>query len=656
MLCVSIHNTLHIFIRGAMAKRFSFMVFAFMVALFGTIIFPYNTQTTNALSIKDSNIVYNSIDKLIEIEENKVLNITETITLTYKKSGINVGLSRHISRTNKVTRIVNGDKIAKTYVHTLKLESVTMNGEDEYSFVERDGDYYVINIGAAGDYKSAGQYVYEINYTYDLGEDFISSFDDFTFDLMDYDYLTSVENFSATIKLPKLASDILDNLTFRTNDFEGLGHEAVNLNVSSEIDENGTTKSVLRLNMQDIPAQTGLTIQLLLPHNFFDTNFVPHPLYYVTIAVSIVAVIGIILLLLSHKFHKKEIVTVEFYPPKNCSAIDVAKIYRGKAKPKDFTALILEWASKKLIKIELVDKKTVKLVKLQDFPKIENIPDELVKSKLNEHELFDAFFAGGDTFVAKKNKVIKNTKLAEASRKIYKQEDETKKNSFILRMAVSILAVLPILFQIIWYNAFVGGAFFYLIILIFPIIALLVLTYTPIPWWFKLIWCSFFGGLPLGMMISFMFIPYDFLYLSIITALILIVGFCLAPLVKVFTKFERSMQGKVIGFKNFLKVAELDKLNALVQDDPEYFYHILPYCYIFNLTDKMEEKFKALNVENPDYLNGNSTAIVAGCIGSVITHRIVGFSSSSSSSSFRGGGGRRGSSGGGAGGGGARGR
>lgn len=639
-----------------MAKRLCLVIFVFMIALFGTIIFPYNTQTTNALSIKDSNIVYNSIDKLIEVGEDKVLNITETIVLTYKNSGINVGLSRHISRLNKVTRIVNGDKISKTYVHTLKLESVTMNGEEEYSFVEREGDYYIINIGADGDYKSQGQYVYEIKYTYDLGEDFISSFDDFTFDLMDYDYLTSVENFSATIILPALEGDFLDNLSFRTNDFEGLGHEAVNLDVSSQIDENGFTKSVLKLSMRDIPAQTGLTIQLLLPNNFFDTNFVPHPLYYVTIAVSIVAVIGIILLLLSHKFHKKEIVTVEFYPPKNCSAIDVAKIYRGKVKPKDFTALILEWASKKLIKIELVDKKTVKLVKLQDFPMIENVSDELLNGKLNEKNLFEAFFANSDTFVAKKNVAIKNTKLAMASRKIYKQDESVTKKCLLLRLAVSVLAVLPIFFLIIWYEAFVGGAFLNFIILIFPIIALMVLTYTPIPWWFKILWCGLFGGAPLVIMIYSMLIPYDFLYLSIITATIFIAGFCIAPLVKVFTEFERSMQGKVIGFKNFLKVAELDKLNALVQDDPEYFYHILPYCYIFNLTDKMEEKFKALNVENPDYLNGNSTAIVAGCIGSVITHRIVGFSSSSSSSSFRGGGGRRGSSGGGAGGGGARGR
>ena len=636
-----------------MAKRLCLVIFVFMIALFSSIIFPFNT--VNALSIKDSNIVYNSIDKLIEVGEDKVLNITETIVLTYKNSGINVGLSRHISRLNKVTRIVNGDKISKTYVHTLKLESVSMNGEKEYSFVEREGDYYIINIGADGDYKSEGQYVYEIKYTYDLGEDFISSFDDFTFDLMDYDYLTSVENFSATIILPALEGDFLDNLSFRTNDFEGLGHEAVNLDVSSLIDENGFTKSVLKLSMRDIPAQAGLTIQLLLPNNFFDTNFVPHPLYYVTIAVSIVAVIGIILLLLSHKFHKKEIVTVEFYPPKNCSAIDVAKIYRGKVKPKDFTALILEWASKKLIKIELVDKKTVKLVKLQDFPMIENVSDELLNGKLNEKNLFEAFFANSDTFVAKKNVAIKNTKLAMASRKIYKQDESVTKKCLLLRLAVSVLAVLPIFFLIIWYETFVGGVFLNFIILIFPIIALIVLTYTPIPWWFKILWCGLFGGAPLVIMIYSMLIPYDFLYLSIITAVILIVGFCLAPLVKVFTKFERSMQGKVIGFKNFLKVAELDKLNALVQDDPEYFYHILPYCYIFNLTDKMEEKFKALNIEYPEYLNGNSTAIVAGCIGSVITRRISS-SSSSSSSSFRGGGGRRGSSGGGAGGGGARGR
>ena len=40
---------------------------------------------------------------------------------------------------------------------------------------------------------------------------------------------------------------------------------------------------------------------------------------------------------------------------------------------KDFTALILEWASKKLIKIELIDKYTVRLIKLQDFPQEKDI-------------------------------------------------------------------------------------------------------------------------------------------------------------------------------------------------------------------------------------------------------------------------------------------
>ena len=147
-----------------------------MIVFFSTIFFPIKFQEAHAISIKDSNIVYNSIDKIIDIDESKVLNITEKITLTYKQSGINVGLARHISRMNNVTRIVDGKSISKTYIHDLKLNSVTMNGETEYSFVERDGDYFVINIGADGDYKSEGQYVYEINYTYDLGEDFISSF------------------------------------------------------------------------------------------------------------------------------------------------------------------------------------------------------------------------------------------------------------------------------------------------------------------------------------------------------------------------------------------------------------------------------------------------------------------------------------------------
>lgn len=636
-----------------MAKKSAKFLLVLIVLAISTILLPCNSFAAKAISVKDSNIVYNSIEKVIEIEENKTLSISERITLTYKSSNINVGFARHISKVNKVTRIVDGKEIAKTYVCTLTLNGVTVDGKDEASFVERDGDYYVINVGADNNYKAAGQYVYELNYTYALGEDFLSAFDDFTFDLMDYDYLTSVENFSATIIFPNDVSEYLDDLTFRTNNFEPLSDDDVNLTIES--DDNSRTK--LSVSIQNIPAESGVTMQLILPNGYFATTYTPHALYYVTIAICVLSILGIVLLIFSHKFHKKPVVTAEFYPPKYCSAIDVAKIYRGKVKNRDFSALIIEWASKKLVKIEMIDKKTVRLIKLKDFPKLdENIPIELLPSKLNEMELFDAFFASGTVFVARSNKTIKNLPLQRAVNKIYSRDEKEKKKSLILRVLISAISVLPIIFHITWYMVYVGGVFFFYLALIFPVVALIVFVYVPLPWWFKLFWCGLFGGAPLGMMLYVMFLPYDFLYLSIVCALILIAGFCLTPLVKVFSEFERSMQGKVLGFKNFLKVAEIDRLKMLVEENPEYFYQILPYCYIFNLTDKMEEKFEALNIEKPDYLGGGSTLIIGSIISRTIVRKISSFTATSHSSSRIGGGGRRGSSGGGAGGGGARGR
>ncbi len=82
------------------ALAFIFVFFAFGISF----ALPSGANVASAdTSIKDTNIVYNSVDKEIVVSPEKVVDITETITVNFYKSGINVGLSRNISKVNKIT-------------------------------------------------------------------------------------------------------------------------------------------------------------------------------------------------------------------------------------------------------------------------------------------------------------------------------------------------------------------------------------------------------------------------------------------------------------------------------------------------------------------------------------------------------------------------
>ena len=61
---------------------------------------------------------------------------------------------------------------------------------------------------------------------------------------------------------------------------------------------------------------------------------------------------------------------------------------------------------------------------------------------------------------------------------------------------------------------------------------------------------------------------------------------------------------QIQGFRSFLVTAEKEKLEALVEQDPEYFYHILPYTYALGVSDKWIKKFESIAMRPPRWYNG----------------------------------------------------
>ena len=95
------------------------------------------------------------------------------------------------------------------------------------------------------------------------------------------------------------------------------------------------------------------------------------------------------------------------------------------------------------------------------------------------------------------------------------------------------------------------------------------------------------------------------------------------------TQYGEDIVAKVNGFKEFLEKVEKDKLEKLVEENPNYFYDILPYTYVFNISKKWIDKFKDIPI--PETNMGNFDYTDVGSLSDVYSN--ISFPSSSDSGS-----------------------
>lgn len=124
---------------------------------------------------------------------------------------------------------------------------------------------------------------------------------------------------------------------------------------------------------------------------------------------------------------------------------------------------------------------------------------------------------------------------------------------------------------------------------------------------FGVTWGLGFGGIPwLIMVLPTLLYDISFFFAYVVGILCIIgIALCRYYMPKR-TKYGNEMLGKLRGFKNFLETVEKDKLEALVLENPTYFYDILPYTYVLNISDKWIKKFEAINLEAPNWYDSTS--------------------------------------------------
>ncbi|SFU18104.1 Predicted membrane protein [Algoriphagus locisalis] len=237
--------------------------------------------------------------------------------------------------------------------------------------------------------------------------------------------------------------------------------------------------------------------------------------------------------------------TTSYYPPKEMDPAMVGYLIDDTGDTADLISLIPFWASQGYLTIEEIDEKgwfakdDTKLTKLKDLEA--NVPSY-------QRQVFNGLFASKSEVLVSSLKdkfyttmSTASSSLKDAAQIYYVNKSRRIKNFTIVGLILSMFILVP--------------TFLY--------------------FWGTL------AAIAAGVSLLFLLIMSQFL-------------------------IKKNKEGTMIlselkGFKQFIKVAEENKLKMLLKEDPTYFESTMSYALAFGMFDKWAKKFDALNLEPPTW-------------------------------------------------------
>lgn len=429
--------------------------------------------------------------------------------------------------------------------HSVKAKIKNIKASENCDVSIENGNY-VLQIGDADTYVE-GEHDYTIKYTYMLGEDQNNGFDELYYNIIGDGWDTYIQNVTFKITMPKEFDK--SKLGFSIGNYGTVGTYDINYDVNDNI----ITGSVART----LQPNEAVTVRLELEDGYFYFNKTLYN-FKLALLVAVPALLFIIVIILWSKFgkDKKAVQTVEFYPPNGMSSADIAFWQSGLiANNEKLTPLLIELANDGYIQIEEVETKSKKKSEFA-ITKIKERYDENDRAK---EIFFNGLFKNGT-----KNKIYKSDLeddfylTLNIIRELYNKPEKRHKvfeaKSLYMRILAWVLCALSVFAVLFNFSNLFDSNLKYI--------------------------------------------------LTLVGIIICIISFVFSFFIRKRTDEAVDILGKINGFKNFLETAEKDKLEALVDDDPAYFYNILPYAYVLGVSDKWMKKFESIAVEPPQWYYG----------------------------------------------------
>lgn len=498
--------------------------------------------------------------------------------------------------------------------HGIYRDLTTASGEDysklsvkgaPYS-VEKNSKYIRLKIGDPASYVK-GTVNYTISYSLKVPK-YKQSKDSLLLNVVPFGFNTRINSFKINFIMP---AEIEKDKIFLVSGSEGTAD-----NQYADLQMDGRTLTITS-NGNALPAFNGVSLRLDFPEGTLG-NVVDLDALYIFLAGAVIFAIAVIFLFVYGK-DEKPVEVVSFTPPDDLPPSEIGYLIDGSVDTNDITSLFFYWASLGCIEIH-EDKKDVILVKTNDLP---------ASCRDYERNLFVSIFAGKNAVKIdnlSENFVNKLLQAKKTIKNMYVSKLFTK-NSKILSyvvMALSIIFVMAvgllmdfiklgtyntsILFAGLFAGIITGGYYFLGYVLMNKINKLKESKK-------KILYFLLYGLLGVVVAILGMFVlnktqNYT-LWESLCMVLCPILTCWISPYIHKRTTEYNKLLGDILGFRNFILTAEKDKLEALVKDDPEYFYNILPYANVLGVSNVLEDKFKDIPTTLPYwYYTNNSLGLI----------------------------------------------
>lgn len=543
--------------------------------------------------------------------------------------------------------------------------------------INTENEYTVVRIGDEN-HTITGPKTYVISYTLQYSDDRYEGNDLIFHTILGANWTTDIDEFEYRIKFDNpLPSYFADSLKVYSGSFgyeENLCHVTKEVNMAENTISGRATK---------VTYGHAITLWAELPNGFWKgakSFSAQRPL----ILFGITTLIFLFALLRLLKNRRREpLRVIEYNAPGGISSAEVGYIIDNTADVSDLTSLIVWWASKGYLKIkeEVVEDKLlfiktkitrITLIKVCDLP---------VTAPAYQRNFWDVFFDKSDT-CALNQLGDKHASIESALTALQKSfTGERKLYEFNIGLFIPVLlfllcgaATMAMSSSVeLFEDTMVGFSAFWLIAMLIAYVNRITqakkdMAVTKIK---KLInyACTGIVCAILAFGTVAIYEPQNMLTPLPIFFAIIVEGFVITFFISAVicdTDYRKSQMSLLLGFKEFIRSAEMPMLKAMVDENPSYFYDVLPYAMVFGLSDKWQKQFESINIQPPTwYVNdslydrnmGPMMGIMAAnslskSFDDVISKQIASSSVDSTTSSDYGGGGGGFSGGGGGGGGG----
>ena len=447
-----------------------------------------------------------------------------------------------------------------------------------------------------------GKQDYVLSYTYDLGKDLGEGYDEFCFNIIGTEWNSTISGVTFQINMPKAFDQ--NKVKFSVGD-KGSIH-------TNNIDYIVEGNSIMGRYAGVLNPNEGITIRVELPEGYFNattSNVTWSMNINIVKMIPLVTLFIIIALWLIFARNQKEYIVPCPYPPEGFNSAEVGMIYEGEATDSAVISLVFSMAQRGYLNIIEISSDNTNSRSYFAFEKN--------KEYDGEDEVERTFFEG----------LFKDTNRVEQmdiKNKFYSTVDEVKRilytknkrRDFFVKSTDYIRRIADLMTFISYFLVMIISSIYgeqdiveVVIYALFTYVGVWMIVKIGIGGWGQNIICGIIASILIVGPTRLIEMPILNKYQELVPIIVINIV-CLALMLWISkhivkrTPYGQRLYIPVKGFKDFIDHVDMNTLIKLREENPNYFYDVLPYMIAVDIGKKRMKKFDLLAAVAPTWYKG----------------------------------------------------